>query len=352
LVKPADRPRCHHGPCGVLAGGGVIVLAALLGAQTTAIDPLAFFAPLSVSSAERARILRGEAVVKNLPARGAEVAVLAVSRTTATGEGLAAWIGEIARLKAGPQILGIGRLSNPPRIEDLAALSLDDDDLADIRRCRPGDCGVRLSGAEMTALQAAAAAAGAGWREAVQAAFRRAILARAEAYRASGQDGALPYEDRRPPIAPGREFQLVLDASPFLTARAPTLAEYLRVYPYAAEPGVESFLYWSKEDLGRKPIVALTHVVVLRSPATDLPDALVVSRQVYASHYMTGALAVTAITSDGSSRYLVYLNRSRLDVFGGMFGGLVRSIIDRRLRGEAAEVVDAVRRRLESGPPP
>jgi hypothetical protein len=61
---------------------------------------------------------------------------------------------------------------------------------------------------------------------------------------------------------------------------------------------------------------------------------------------------VTAVVEDGSGHtYLVYINRSQVDVFGGKFGGLKRAMVERRLKSEIAEEFDALRRRLESGPP-
>jgi hypothetical protein len=53
-----------------------------------------------------------------------------------------------------------------------------------------------------------------------------------------------------------------------------------------------------------------------------------------------------------SPYYLVYLNRSLTDVLdGGMFGGLKRWVVERRLKGEAATVLQALQRRLERGGP-
>jgi hypothetical protein len=67
---------------------------------------------------------------------------------------------------------------------------------------------------------------------------------------------------------------------------------------------------------------------------------------------MTGSLALTALVGrEGEPRYLAYLNRSRLDLFRGVFGGVVRRIVRGRLRSEAGEVVHGLRQRLESGPP-
>jgi hypothetical protein len=56
--------------------------------------------------------------------------------------------------------------------------------------------------------------------------------------------------------------------------------------------------------------------------------------------------------SIGGPNYLVYVNRSQVDVLRGMFGGIVRWFIEHRLKDEAAEVLQGLRRRLESGEPP
>ena len=50
---------------------------------------------------------------------------------------------DIVRFKRGPDVLQIGRFSNPPKIEDLAALTVDADDF-DPRSCRLHDCDTRL----------------------------------------------------------------------------------------------------------------------------------------------------------------------------------------------------------------
>jgi hypothetical protein len=98
----------------------------------------------------------------------------------------------------------------------------------------------------------------------------------------------------------------------------------------------------------------VTHVSIVRSADPGVPEALVAAKQTFATHYMTGSLALTTITggADRSPRYLMYLNRSRVDVLGGFFGGLVRRIMERRLRTEATDVVQGLRRRLEAREPP
>jgi hypothetical protein len=54
----------------------------------------------------------------------------------------------------------------------------------------------------------------------------------------------------------------------------------------------------------------------------------------------------------GGLNYLVYVNRSDLDMPGGPFKGITRWFLQRRLKAEAATVLQALRQRLESGEPP
>jgi hypothetical protein len=54
----------------------------------------------------------------------------------------------------------------------------------------------------------------------------------------------------------------------------------------------------------------------------------------------------------GEPSYLVYVNRSSIDVLNGMVGSLARPIMERRLTRNAPAIVAGLRARLESGPPP
>jgi hypothetical protein len=77
---------------------------------------------------------------------------------------------------------------------------------------------------------------------------------------------------------------------------------------------------------------------------------MTVSKQVSATHYLTGALVITALTRRSSGRYLVYVNSSRLDIFDGFFGGFARRMIEGRIRDDAPLALDRFRRSLERVP--
>jgi len=323
------------------------------GQGTTPRDPFAFFQPpVSLTSTDRRALDAGRPIVRTLSASAGEVVVFSAARVDVDGARLVAWVRRIEELKRGTLVPAIGRFSDPPQIADLAALELEPDELDDLRRCRPRDCALKLHGEELATLAARAQLRTQAGRAATNAAYREALLARAQQYLASGLATTPPYVDGSTPVIQDREFAAVANRSTFLE-QVPGLVEYLRRYPNGRFPRGESFLYWSKERLGGKPVVSITHVVVSQWSGGSLPEAIVAAKQVYASHYMTGSLAVTTILAGGTGeRFLAYLNRSRVDILDGFLGGLVRRVMERRLREDAAIVVDHLRRRLQSGEPP
>lgn len=315
-------------------------------------NPFAFLAPDVVfEPAERTKLDGGGVVVHVLPGRDGHLSLTAAIRADVSPDRLLAWSAEVEQLQKGKYVQEIRRLSDPPRIEDLDALVFDDDDVQEMRQCRPGDCAVKLNDAEIADLQQSLGRP--GWEAEVQRGLRRVILQRAEAYLASGDVSILPYHDDRNPVSPGMVFSSLIDRLTFVPRRFPCLTEYLRGYPFVPDAHVvDAFLYWSKETLGVKPIVSLTHVTMTRFADPQLPEAVVVAKQVYATHYKNGSITMTAITGSESARYLVYVHRSQVDVLQGMFGGLVRRMIERRVRAEAPGVLMGLRQRLESGDPP
>ena len=326
---------------------------AMAGGQVPA-DPFAFFRPaVTISPADRERLDKGAALVRVLPARDGEVAIFAAVRGEVNAERLIAWVRDIAQLKKSSIVLAIGRFSNPPRIEDLDSLTLDDEDLQDIRQCRPGDCDLKLGSSEMIRLQQAISGVQGDWRPVLQQAFRRLLLERVQMYLAAGHAGLPPYEDHRQPVSLEAAFSAIVQRSPYLTERLPRVVDYLNHYPDVSMPDVESFLYWSKEQFGGKPIVSATHVSIVRPSEESVPEVLVAGKEIFATHYTTGSLNLTMMMrgNAGSANYVVYLNRSQVDVVSGFFGGLARMIIERRVKAEAVDVLQGLRRRLESGEP-
>ncbi len=179
------------------------------------------------------------------------------------------------------------------------------------------------------------------------------VLERLQRYIVGGHAALGQYDDGRSPLTLQAAFASVLAQSPCLTDHLTPLAAALAAHPPSDLSSLESFFYWSDEEFGSRPVVSATHVVIARTGPGGR-DAVVAGKQVFATHYVNALLNLTAVVAggDGSQHYLVVLNRSRVDVVHGLFGGLARMIIEHRLTSELSTILPGLARRLESGPPP
>ncbi len=119
-------------------------------------------------------------------------------------------------------------------------------------------------------------------------------------------------------------------------------------------PGARNVFYWIKENYGLKPVISIVHGVIYDPPGQ--PDrTIVVQKQLYASHYFDGSLAVATLldTEDGGrpATYLVYANRSRGDLLNGGFGGLRKNAARGQARRAAEQTLGSIKQALEAAKP-
>ena len=316
----------------------------------TATNPLSFNPAQVFEPAHQARLRKGEAVVVLPDLPRPDIAMVAAVRTDLSAERLIAWSRQ-AHLMYTSAVAPIGgRISNPPRIEDFKTLTLSVGDLQAMRACEPGDCRIKLSGAEMGQLRRAIEAAGKNWRTAALEAYREVLVARATAYLAHGQAGLPSNEDHRRPVTPAAEFAKLLATPERATAAPLGLDEYVRQFP-AHRDGVESLLFWWKSAAsGAREVVTMTHIAVVRQPGSN--DVVVAEALVYANHYIDASFAYFVLTGTPPDRHLAYFRRTRVDALRGAFGAIVSLILERRVRGDAPTIMSGLRHKLENGPPP
>jgi hypothetical protein len=239
------------------------------------------------------------------------------------------------------------RFSTSPRLEDVAEMELDPGDVEAIRRCVPGNCEVKLAAGEIARLRQA---------QSVQREFRRLIVDRVNSYLERGLRAAEPYHDHVVQVDPAQVGSRLLTGSPWLTLRAPSLARYIDRFPALAASGVDSFLYWLDTTQTPKRTIQVVHVAIARRQPREVlsPEAVVVSRQIFASHYINGSLAVSVLLFDPASsrRYLVYFNRVHVDGLDGWLGGLRRLLVERAAKRRGAAALDEQRKRIEAWPEP
>ncbi len=333
-------------------------------AATASVDPsvrAVLTRYLKFSAAEISDLERDRTVKHNLDALApGEFGVAGATRVHASKAGFLAAARDITRFKRDPGVLEIGRFSDPPLLQDLAALTVDRDDF-DAASCRLHDCGIRLPAELILRAQREidlnapnAQALAAAW-------FKGVLLADVTAYVTGGPGRFEQYDDGPTPIRPLEGFATVLDHSPAIGSLVPGLPNHLVRFPGERVAGAEDFLYWSKEKFGVAPFISVTHVTLVcpsppeqeREPFRRAPARLCVmtTKDVYSSRYIDASLAL-AISSDageaGDLFDLVYANRSRANALKGGLSGLRRSIVERRARAALDQSLKSIKMRLEN----
>lgn len=314
--------------------------------------PFAWFEPdASVSPDDLLRLARREVVVKPLPSQHGQLGVFAATELRQSSDVFVEWIRQISQLQRSKAVAASGRFSDPPVLRDLDGLTLDARDLQSLRECDAGECAMKMSAAEVEAVRRVAR----GPDEALQYTFRRLLLERLLAYRAGGPAAVAAPAGRPPGSRPSEVLAALHASSPYIRRSDARLAQWLSAPDRTPNPEVESFYYWSKEYYASgKAVIALTQVGVTRGPAGGAgPEVAVVGKQLFATRYMNGMLTHITLARDPQTgaTYMTYSNRAQLDVLSGFWGGIVRTIINSRLRGDAATVLGTLRGRIESGPP-
>ena len=355
-IQSLRRRSCEHFVNGLfwIRLGSTLTLVALLQASgASTFDPARTFlmTAFHLSSGEIARLDRGDVISRTLDVRnGREVATLGIARIKTSPSKYVERLADITSFKRTADVLQIGIFSVVPQPADVASLVIDDADLKQLRACHVEDCDVRLSaeGIERVRQQIE-------WR-ATDASSKASLLVRqmlvdyVARYRQRGAAGAMEYADRLPRLDVGREFASLIDADPITLNYAPRLRRHLLDYPDSSEEGITDFVYWSRELVRGRPVISITHVATAAA-VDDSPIAYAVgSKQIYAMHYYDASLGLTLLVPDrtAAATYVVYLNRSRIDLFDGLFGGVARRIVAGRARTLVAEHLQRLQRVLAS----
>lgn len=308
-----------------------------------AAQPFSFFNPVvDLDADDIERIRSGRVVSRTVHSSGHDLAVLAAGSLKVTPDAFVARVTDIVQLRKSRLVPVVARFSKPPTLDDLTALTLSDQDLKRLKECRPGDCGLKLSDAEIRRMKAAVAGGGVEPRATAERAFREILLERVRTYLERGLEGLPPYHDKSQPMDIAAAFGRLIDQSVYLD-RVPQLKASLG--GPAAPGATASYVYWSIEDFGRRHVIRVTHVVVVRPGIAGLPDVLVGSTQIYANHYVDAALVVTTLERGaGGPAFLGYLYRARVDVLGNF---LARTIVKRRVEDDVERLFDQQLERLQ-----
>jgi hypothetical protein len=333
--------------CAIVTAAAAVLAAGP--ASTIAVDVRAVLShDLELTPAELADLERGRIVKHGLDASSpGEIAVVGAIRVNARTEAFVQHVRDIERFKRGPDVIQIGRFSSPPRVEDLDRLAIGHDDL-DVRRCRVGDCDIRLSKEAIGRFRREIDWKAPDAEPRAAALFKQVLFENVRAYTVGGPGRITEYDDEKRPVRPLDDFAALLTNSRYVGGLVPGLPAHLRDMAGVPLPGADDFLYWSKEKFGLTPFITVTHVVIAQAPSGAY---VIASRDVYSSRYFDASLSYTiASPAVGVSNafYLVYANRSRAAALKGPLAGLRRAIVERRAKNALEETLKSMRARMET----
>ena len=300
----------------------------------------------SLSRADISRLDAGQVVSRTLDTDNArEVATLGIIRIATTPERYVERLADIATFKRTDDILQIGTFSDPPQAGDITALILEEGDARRIQACRVNDCGVRISAEAIQAFERTV-----DWRAAdatVRATrlLQQLLVDYVARYRETGAAALMKYANTSQRLDVRTEFAALVDSDRVTWRHLDDLRRHVLEYPHDRLRTTD-IIYWSKERVYKRPVISVTHVSIMRQADGAPIRFAIASKQIYAMHYFDASLGLTLLIPDESSSvgtYVVYLNRSRIDIFDGVFGGVARRIVS----GKARSLVSAQLARLQ-----
>lgn len=225
-----------------------------------------------------------------------------------------------------------GRFQDPAQPRDVAGLGFPDDDFEVLEDCEVQRCKFKLSRSEIEELSTI------DWNrddagKVFTERFRRHALAYVQRYRGEGNRGLIRYADKPTPVALGSTIDSILKQLPEFQRHAPTLSSYLLTYPAGGSPTISESIVWSVQDFGYRPTLAIDHILVDRAPEPSGATHLIVSKTIYANHYLAGRLRIGTIL-DGEDalgapgHFVLLVDRIEFD---DTLGVLKRSLLTRGL---------------------
>ena len=323
----------------VVAAPGVVI------AETPEAKAQAFLRQvIHLDEGQIASIDKGEVVTKGLPTTDkSEIAAFGAVRTSGDLDQLVRLARDVRRFRKAPQVLELGVFSTPATLSDLEGLSHPPDDIAALRKCKPGSCDVKLGTKGLERMSKVSWSAPDAETQAV-AILNQGIVDYVSAYQRGGTDALGDVLDKKQPRSRSQEYRTLLANSPYLIEYVKEFHDYLASYPKGTLAGAEDVLYWTKDSFGPKPVESAYHQTLYREPG----GVLVANKLMAATHFFNASLEMLAgvATSDGKGLYLMSLYRTRIDPPTGMLAGALMDKVRGGMETGVRQSLKSARERL------
>jgi hypothetical protein len=307
---------------------------------------------MQLSPGQVTGIQNGKAFAKILPTSNpSDIFVCGAVYIRAKPAAYLQFMQDMTRRKTVTGYLGAGEFSAPPAVGDLDGLSLERDDIENLKNCRPGHCELQLPEESMEAARAAIQWNSPDVAEQITILAKRGIVRLLKEYQQAGDRALLPYRDKRDPVPPAEQFRSILRHVELFPQYLPDLNRYLLQYPNSRPEQAQDLFYWEKVNFGLKPTIRVNHAIIYRTSGPGAVHVLAI-KQLYATHYFQTALDLSfcvpsSKVSGEDGFYLITVKGSRQAGLTGVKGGLIRKVVVARTHESLERALDSIRENLE-----
>jgi hypothetical protein len=324
-------------------------------ATDQAAEPDKFFREyIGLNDGQIASIHSGKAIAKIIESPTPdEVFVFGSVYINSTPESYLKFASDIEQLRKLPDYLGIRKFSDPPQLSDLEGFTLDEDDIKELKNCKPDSCKVQLPAESMDQFKKQVNWSAPDAADQVNHLGQQMAFEALREYIHGGNQALGTYRDKKHPTAVAETFASLLSRSKALPVYLPALDRYLLDYPTAPSGQIQSQFYWEKINFGLKPTLRIVQAIVFHGVAPTEPAYAVAVKQLYASHYFETALDLTVCVRDRDAPgphgfYLITIKGSQQAGLTGFKGGIVRKVAVDKTRSSLERALASIKQKLES----
>jgi len=330
----------------------VLLLLPILIQADTPDESYKFFREFAgLNEEQMAAIRSGKAVAKVVESPTPdEIYVVGSVYVEATPEGYLKIASDIDSLRKLTSYLAIQSFSDPPQLSDLEGFTLDEQEISELKDCKPGDCQLQLPIEAIEEFQQSINWSAPDVADQVNRLARRLALQALLEYMQGGNTALGAYRDKKHPAAVAETFVSLIRPFGALPVYLPELNEYLLEYPKAKSDNVQAGFYWEKVNFGLKPTFRIVQKIVYQGAIGKEPAYAVAEKQIYASHYFETALDLTVCVKDAQRPgfYIITVKGSTQAGLTGLKGSIVRTVAVDKTRSSLERVLVTMKQKLES----
>ena len=320
--------------------GALLSLVCLVGVGQAQPSADQILTDVGLSPADKQSVMSGQFVnvaVAGVSERDLSFAIAFLVKTTP--DSLAKQIVASELISADTQVKVFGELRGAGSLADLSKLTLTSEEANALANAQAGDA-LNLSAGEIAAFKALSG----GTPSAVQEQLRRVLLARYQAYRASGLAGIATYDrggGRTSDTA--ADLRKASEATHGLQKYLPAFRKVLLDYPKTTMPGTQEKFFWIKSLIHDQMTYILAHVLVAGEGAARVA----VRREYYVSTGYNAEQTIAGFLPVREGTVAVSGVHAFTDQVTGFGGSMKRNIGSKVMAAKMRELYEAGREKSE-----